>query len=473
MLKRGRVFSGLGYTFLETLLTAGAFLAAVWARSKMHGVVREDFPVAAHMWLLPVVVAVWCPLLWIWGLHKAQRTDRPALEVWKVFKTVVIGTLVLAVVALVLLRRMDLSRAFLGIFVGADLAALALFRTFAVSIAHHQRKRGYDRLYAIVVGTGKAARRHVGELRAHPEWGIEVRGMLSEAPRLAIEEVAGVRVAGSLGDLPEVLKREVVDEVHFAVSRRTLERLDAAVRVCDETGVTVRIAMGLLGGLHSRLSLEHLSGTPLLTLSSAPRDDEAALFVKRAFDVASSFLALVLASPVLLMAALAVKLGSPGPVIFRQKRLGKNGRVFTLYKFRTMVRDAERLREGLAGSNEMDGPVFKMKDDPRVTGAGRWLRRLSVDELPQLWNVLRGDMSIVGPRPPIPSEVAKYERWQRRRLSMRPGITCLWQAGGRNAVDFRRWMEMDLEYIDNWSLALDLKIILRTIPAVLSSRGAS
>jgi len=173
-------------------------------------------------------------------------------------------------------------------------------------------------------------------------------------------------------------------------------------------------------------------------------------------------------------AALAIKITSPGgPIIFRQKRSGMNGRVFTLYKFRTMVPNAEALKASLEAKNEMDGPVFKIRNDPRVTRVGRILRKLSIDELPQLWNVLRGDMSIVGPRPPIPAEVERYERWQRRRLSMRPGITCIWQVSGRNNVDFKRWMEMDLEYIDNWSLALDFKILLKTIPAVLSSRGAS
>ena len=160
-------------------------------------------------------------------------------------------------------------------------------------------------------------------------------------------------------------------------------------------------------------------------------------------------------------------------MLFRQTRCGLNGRRFTLYKFRTMVADAEWRRQELLHLNEMDGPVFKVRNDPRVTRLGRLLRKFSLDELPQLWNVLRGDMSLVGPRPPIPEEVDQYERWQRRRLSMKPGLTCLWQVNGRNAVDFESWMELDLEYIDSWSLSLDLKILLKTIPVVLSGKGAS
>jgi lipopolysaccharide/colanic/teichoic acid biosynthesis glycosyltransferase len=171
---------------------------------------------------------------------------------------------------------------------------------------------------------------------------------------------------------------------------------------------------------------------------------------------------------------LAIKLTSGGNVLFRQTRCGLNGRFFTLYKFRTMVEDAEERRAGLLHLNEMKGgPVFKLKSDPRVTWFGRFLRRYSLDELPQLWNVLRGDMSLVGPRPPIPEEVAQYQRWQRRRLAMKPGLTCLWQVSGRNELDFDRWMQLDLEYIDSWSPWLDFKILLRTIPAVLSGKGAS
>ena len=182
---------------------------------------------------------------------------------------------------------------------------------------------------------------------------------------------------------------------------------------------------------------------------------------------------LLLATPVILFAALCIKLTSPGSVLFKQQRVGLNGRSFTLYKFRTMIADAHERRREVDHLNEMNGPVFKMKGDPRVTPIGRVLRKFSLDELPQLWNVLKGDMSLVGPRPPIPEEVASYHRWHRRRLSMKPGLTCLWQISGRNEIDFDRWMQLDLQYIDNWSPGLDLKILLRTIPAVLSGRGAS
>jgi exopolysaccharide biosynthesis polyprenyl glycosylphosphotransferase len=206
--------------------------------------------------------------------------------------------------------------------------------------------------------------------------------------------------------------------------------------------------------------------------STTPRN-VLQLGLKRLLDVTASLIVLLLLSPLLALVALLVKLTSSGPVIFRQERAGMSGRGFTLYKFRTMRQGAELERAALESKNEMDGPVFKIKEDPRVTGLGKFLRKTSIDELPQLWNVLKGDMSLVGPRPLPVYEVEKFERWQRRRMTMRPGITCLWQVMGRNRVtDFAEWMKLDLDYVDRWSLGLDVKILLKTVPAVLGGRGA-
>jgi exopolysaccharide biosynthesis polyprenyl glycosylphosphotransferase len=197
------------------------------------------------------------------------------------------------------------------------------------------------------------------------------------------------------------------------------------------------------------------------------------LIIKRIMDVTISLLLLLMLLPIFCIISILIRTGSDGPIFFRQQRVGYNGRTFTLFKFRTMVKDAEKLKDTLKDRNEMDGPVFKMKDDPRVTGIGAILRRTSLDELPQLINVLKGDMSLVGPRPPVPPEVAQYALPDRRRLSMKPGITGIWQVSGRNNIPFSRWMEMDREYIDHWSLWLDLKILFRTIPVVLKREGAS
>jgi exopolysaccharide biosynthesis polyprenyl glycosylphosphotransferase len=212
-----------------------------------------------------------------------------------------------------------------------------------------------------------------------------------------------------------------------------------------------------------------VGGVPSIAFCPVP-SDAMALFAKRAFDIAVSFVALAWLAPLLAAVALAIRIDSPGPVLFRQCRVGRNGRTFFVLKFRSMYQDAEQRLEALRSRNEMSGPVFKMANDPRVTRVGRFIRKTSIDELPQFWNVLRGDMSVVGPRPPLPREVAQYKPWQRRRLSVRPGITCTWQVSGRNDIDFDRWMELDLSYIDNWSLWRDFQIVAKTIPAVFHGR---
>jgi exopolysaccharide biosynthesis polyprenyl glycosylphosphotransferase len=222
----------------------------------------------------------------------------------------------------------------------------------------------------------------------------------------------------------------------------------------------------------ARMELDEWGGFPLLSFSTTPTN-EALMFVRRILDIVLASIILGIFGPLFMLpTAILIKLTSPGPVLFKQKRCGLSGRQFVMYKFRSMVDNAEQLRVELEPLNEMDGPVFKVSRDPRITAIGKIIRRRSIDELPQLFNVLRGDMSLVGPRPPLPQEVARYERWQRRRLSMKPGMTCLWQISGRNEVSFEDWMKLDLTYIDNWSLLLDLKILLKTVPVVLLGRGA-
>jgi exopolysaccharide biosynthesis polyprenyl glycosylphosphotransferase len=242
------------------------------------------------------------------------------------------------------------------------------------------------------------------------------------------------------------------------------------IRLCEIEGVEVWLLGSFFKTSVARARVDEFQDLPMLTFSTTPSASWA-LFTKRLLDLAGSFVLLALTSPIILAAALAIKWTSPGTIIFRQERCTLYGRTFTMYKFRTMVDEAEQLRTELEARNEQAGPVFKIREDPRITPVGRFIRRYSIDELPQLINVLKGDMSLVGPRPPIPSEVAKYESWQRRRLSMRSGITCIWQTMGRNEVTFEDWMKLDLEYIDRWSLLLDAQILLRTPAVVLRGTG--
>jgi exopolysaccharide biosynthesis polyprenyl glycosylphosphotransferase len=296
---------------------------------------------------------------------------------------------------------------------------------------------------------------------------------LSDQPVEAPAEIslrAGYRVR-PIAELSAILRQHVIDEIIFAVESDRLSELEEYFLLCDEEGVRTRVAVDFFPHVNSTVSLERLGATPLLTFSAAPYD-EIRLLLKRAVDIVLAAAGLVVLAPFMLAIALAIKLTSPGPVIFRQVRCGLNGRRFLFYKFRSMCQNAEELKASLAHLSTRQ-TAFKIPDDPRLTPIGRFLRRFSIDEWPQLWNVLRGDMSLVGPRPAVPNEVEQYQRWQRRRLRMRPGLTCLWAISGRDAVDFDTWMKMDMQYIDNWSLALDWKILLRTIPRVLTGRGAN
>jgi exopolysaccharide biosynthesis polyprenyl glycosylphosphotransferase len=272
-------------------------------------------------------------------------------------------------------------------------------------------------------------------------------------------------------DLPHILEREIVDEVIFAVSQEELRQMEKLMLFCEEQGITTRFILNFFPHLISKTYIEDLEGFPLLTFSTTPKS-ELLLFFRRILDFTGGLVLVSLLSPLFLLIAVLIRWDSPGPALYRQVRCGVNGRRFTFYKFRSMEMGAEEKRKDLLHLNEMSGPVFKIKDDPRVTRVGRFLRKTSMDELPQLFNVLRGNMSFVGPRPLPAEEVEKIKGWQRRRLSMKPGITGLWQVSGRNHVDFHDWVKLDLEYIDNWSLWLDLKILLKTIPAVLSGKGA-
>jgi exopolysaccharide biosynthesis polyprenyl glycosylphosphotransferase len=249
-------------------------------------------------------------------------------------------------------------------------------------------------------------------------------------------------------------------------------RIQAAVATCEKFGVPFALPISSFRMARARPVTPNAVDDGYVHYSSVPHKP-LQMATKRFFDIVMSSAALVVLSPLLLAVAAVIKLTSRGPVLFHQERTGLYGRPFRMLKFRSMVMDAEKRKAELLSKNEQSGPVFKMKNDPRITAVGRFIRKYSIDELPQLVNVLRGDMSVVGPRPPIPSEVARYEAWQRRRLSVRPGLTCVWQVSGRNQVSFEQWMLLDMQYIDHWSLAHDLQLILKTAPVVLTGRGAS
>jgi exopolysaccharide biosynthesis polyprenyl glycosylphosphotransferase len=381
-----------------------------------------------------------------------------------------------ATVALVLseyLLRLDLSRPFLFFFTCFAFILILIFRFASRRLVGLIRREFGALRYVMVVGLGERARQLALNLEASADQGIRLKGFLSidDSPLTQVRLATGSYPVHPISELGLLLRQDVIDEVVFSVDSHALQALEDVFLQCDEEGVRTRVAVDFFPHVNSEMYLERLGSIPLLTFSATP-DDEVRLFLKRLIDVAIASVALVALSPLMLLIAIAVRLTSPGPAIFRQIRCGLNGRRFMFYKFRSMVQGAEERRAEVLHMSKRS-TATKIPNDPRITSIGGFLRRFSLDELPQLVNILRGDMSLVGPRPAIPEEVAQYEVWQRRRLRMRPGLTCIWALNGRDQVDFETWMKMDMQYIDNWSLGLDWKIIFRTIPQVVLGKGAN
>jgi len=463
-----RSITGIATDALLQIADLAALAVSLPLAHAFFGLWRTD---VAHTSL----AGYWPPLVYglvIWaasarlnGVYEERpRAGRAA--VWRVTKA--LGLLALVGGTLAFFAGALTARSFTGFFFGTALTLLIGNRVVFRLIARFARARGYSARRFAVVGTGGEAREVAEAIASHPEYGYQLEGFV------AVDDAEPSRgpTLGLLPNLERILKDHVVDEVVFALSRDRLDQIEDAVAVCEELGVDYQISLEVLRFGQARLRLGGIDDVPTLAYARTP-SDTVALAAKRLFDMLVAGTVLLMLSPILLAIAAAIKIDSRGPVFFRQRRVGKNGREFTMLKFRSMYADAEARLEALRAHNEMQGPVFKMRNDPRITAVGRFLRRTSLDEFPQFLNVLSGEMSVVGPRPPIPAEVRQYKTWQRRRLSMKPGITCIWQVSGRNDIDFDHWMELDLEYIDHWSLWRDFEICLRTIPAVLSARGAS
>jgi len=459
----------------DLLLTSAAFFLAWAVRSHLAPRLApglfptELYPLSRYVGLLPLVLGIWTLLLLSRETYSSRRVISLSTEAWQVLRIVTLGTLSLAATGWAL--RLDfVSRPFLLLFAGLDLVFLMGEKLALRLVARQVRSRGYNYRNLLIVGLNTRSAEVAEIIRAHPHWGLRLLGFVAGNGRHP-DEFAELPVLGGGADLERILEETVVDEVFFVLSRRQLDEFEDAILLCSDLGIRARVAL-FFPHLKARVLLEELEGIPLLTFTTTPASPFH-LFLKSLVDYTLAFLGLILLSPLFLLVAIAVKLGSRGPVFFCQERCGLNGRRFRLYKFRTMVADAEAKKAGVEHLNRIKGLAFKAPDDPRITRTGKYLRRYSLDELPQLINVLQGKMSLVGPRPPLPSEVEQYQRWQRRRLSMKPGLTGLWQVSGRaDLEDFNHWIRIDLEYIDHWSLWLDFKILLKTIPAVLSGRGA-
>ena len=398
-------------------------------------------------------------------VYQSRRFMSAGLETKQLIKAHIV-TFAVTIVSVTLYEPSLIHNRFVFYF-----EATALFLTLGVHLMvrlmlQAWRTIGRNARYVLILGSGQAAHSYLDKVNENPQLGYKVVGYLAPE-RNGLE----IPYLGDYSNLQTVIGMEIVD---LTVITATLsdERVKDCLELLDLMGKTVTLLPDETVAKVARSRPIDFGGLPMVAYDGHPRLPIQEL-TKRGMDVILTGIGLVFISPILLAIAIAIKVSSEGPVFFAQERVGLNGRIFKMYKFRSMVVDAEKLKSKLAHLNEMSGPVFKITNDPRVTPVGRFLRKTSLDELPQLWNVFLGEMSLVGPRPPLPSEVNLYDSKHRKRLAVKPGITCVWQISGRNQVDFDEWMAMDAEYVDRWSLWLDMGILARTVPVVLGRKGAS
>lgn len=463
---------------LDLLVLIGSYLLAYWLRdlelfrSILEGPVRKVLPFARYSWVLWVIVPIWFFSLRWFGLYKSARYDSPKAIIKSVFQVQLLAGLAL-LSTMYLMKRTEVSRLLLQGFVGVSFVLLmaeklmvrkALALLASRSGAQHSRK-------VLVVGENSLAEGYFRLLGDHPHWAVKVVGLLS------LDSIAAGNGAGQHQmDEPEhwdnVLRQYVVDEVVAACHWQDAAGMEGLARACVERGITFRTLVQMPPTAVGSYYVEDFGrGSFLVSVETVPQST-ATLLVKRLMDIAGSIVGLVLCGLTYLWYGPRIRRESPGPVFFSQQRVGQNGRRFTIYKFRTMHMDAEQRIAELMARNEMKGHIFKLKDDPRVTPLGKVLRRRHIDELPQFWNVLKSEMSLVGTRPPTPNEVARYSPHQHRRLSMKPGITGPWQLNGNGTVnDFDEVVKLDCEYIDNWSLWLDCRIVAKTLLKVARAEG--
>lgn len=477
---------------VDLLLTALALLATHALRNLVLGpyvfpeIFRFPSNLADYWWLLLILPVVSVSLLAYYGHYGSERVRSTGSVVVTILMATIGASLVAMVLSFVLTPRGNsagwssiltgefVSRGVLILFVPIATTFLTMKTLVLRAILVNLRKRGLNARSLLLVGDLKLAEEFLSYVDQHPYWGFKVSGIITNDPGKEESQGSSIDVVGGYDDLFDYLEKHVVDDVVFVPGDDGMNTLAPMLRGCEEMGIRTRLPMQAVRQRIARPVLETFDDLPVITFNPV-HEVGAALLLKYVFDRIAALITLVVLSPLILGIYFWIKATSENwsdPAFYSQVRCGLNGREFKLWKFRSMKVDADQMRGELESFNEMTGPVFKMKNDPRITPVGHWLRKTSLDELPQFWNVLRGEMSIVGPRPPLPSEVVKYDRWQRRRLSMKPGITCIWQVSGRNRLSFEEWMEMDLEYIDKWSLALDFRILCKTIYVVATGYGA-
>ncbi|HEY8184955.1 MAG TPA: sugar transferase [Pyrinomonadaceae bacterium] len=419
------------------------------------------------------MLLVWYMVFNLQGIYRSHRLSRFTEELKEIGRAVFLASLMLLMVAQI--GRWQIITLWTATCVGLiGLALIVAMRVLLRLNLRRLRVHGHNIKTLLIVGGGPRARWFANEIKKRTDLGYRIIGYVDDETNFNGHGVKGVPRLGDVAELSRIIAHDAIDEVFVALPIKSqYSRIETAINLLEEQGIMVHLFSDHFPHRLARSHPSDFEGTPLLSLHSAPpitwRTE-----IKRMLDIVVAASLLVLSAPLLVLTALAIKLDSPGPVFFIQGRVGFNKRRFRMIKFRTMCVDAEARMQDIEHLNEKTGPIFKISNDPRITRVGKWLRKTSIDELPQLINVLLGHMSIVGPRPLSVRDALRMEvAWQKRRFSVKPGLTCLWQVSGRSNLSFEQWMELDLEYIDRWSLGLDGLILLRTIPAILLARGAS
>ncbi|MFH1929942.1 MAG: undecaprenyl-phosphate glucose phosphotransferase [Chloroflexota bacterium] len=474
MSKRYEIWFAAGKVLADAVLINIAFFVAYKVRYQLQWF-REVEPRYYHPYgvFLPSALGLMAILLLIYWWDGVYSTSRGRTWLDKsndLLRGTMTGTAAMMLIVFIY-RPFFYSRlifGYAGVFV---FVFLSIGRLLEGAVRERLRRRGIGVRRALIVGAGEIGRTVMRNLMAQPEIGYEVVGFVDDAPEKGHTDMGRLKALGDTANIPTMVAEHAIDEVIITLPWISHRKIMRVIAQCERQNVRVKLVPDMFQISISQVELEVINGIPMLGVRE-PSIRGWNRAVKRTVDVLVVSLGLVILSPLMALIALAIRLDSQGPVIFKQIRVGRDGEEFLVYKFRTMREDAEDTKGHLSDQNEAQGPIFKIRDDPRCTRVGRFLRRSSLDELPQLYNVLRGEMSLIGPRPPIPDEVKQYKPWQQRRLETSPGITGLWQVSGRSDLTFDEMVLLDLFYIENWSLLLDIKIALRTIPTIMLGTGA-
>lgn len=465
--------------FIDIAITGLSFIAAYFIKRNLLPGDLKMLSTDPNYYIILLLIVIFWHISFNWmGMYMSFRQQ----PFWQFFvailKSCFMG-LILVSIAMYLLHIKDVSRLLMGIFFILTVCFLTVWKFFVFKTLEKIRTDGFNTRNVLIVGSEERACQVIEAIDKYKAAGYKILGCFElEKKDLGKTVSQNYKVIGLIQDLESYLRQHIVDELIFAMPLKKIKNGDRYMALAESMGIKVRIIPDW--ELHylmfrpniATIQFEDFLGVHNMTLQSTPPND-GRLLIKNVLDLVSAFFLLILLSPLLITISVTIKIFSKGPVLYKQERLGMNGRRFYVYKFRTMVENADELQKELAEMNEADGPVFKIKNDPRIIPhVGSFLRKTSLDELPQLLNVLKGEMSLVGPRPPIPKEVDEYSVWHRRRLSMKPGMTCLWQiAARRNELSFEDWMKLDLKYIDTWSLFNDFKILILTAKVVLTGQG--